>query len=1018
MRLLLLLMSDVHFTSKTDKVYKLSSHIASSVYSQLREVEKCVIFITGDITNKGTSEEFEVARDFFLEIKQLLEAESGKEIVIISVPGNHDCLHSPVNLVRSKIIESLKDADAKETSIVELCTSVQENYFSFREHTTLLKPVFEDKLWAEYELDLCGHPIRISALNASWMSTIHEKQGSLVFPIDNYITSLKEPAYSRFVLLHHPLNWYAQGSYHPLKQNIRNYATAVITGHEHHGGSGTISDSNSGSSLFFEAPALQPHALNTKVESGYLALDFDFANQKVTEHKFKIENYQSIKTDLIRTLSIETIVSHLSGLEDITQEFQNKLNEPGANFKSEDSILGIDDFYVFPELQPLKEEAFTIQDSEELLSNDPHGRKIFFLGESSSGKTTLLYQAFKRYRKLGYYPVIFNAAELKNTTELEIIKTIDKSRTAQYVNYQLLKDLPKEKLIILIDDIDRLRDGLRGLPKLIEFVNKHYSGILLSAISGFEFGELLDIDAQEATQDFTSYNIRPFGQWLKHRLIRKWCMCNNTVNTTSELEAKVHAAEKTLNVILGKNLVPGVPIYILILLQSIEKNQESALTNSHIGSYYGYMIDSSLREAGVLTSKMVEIKGYLSKLAWIFKSRKVREISLTEFIEFNRTYSDIQNTVDLNKRLEVLQTARIIVKREDYYSFTYPYIYYYFLGQYIAKNLSKDPILKDMVSEWCGSLQKQDNANCILFTAHHENDEWIINRVSEELDRCFEGEPEICFNGDIDSLNQLVEKTSTLIMEAPNVDKIREERLKSSDRLVASEDKKSADVENAPADIVELVNIINKSIITSRILGQILKGYYGDIGRSEREKLVNQIFSSQLRFLYHFISTLLKDPTALVLTIESGLEPLHGQTKSERIEEISQNIFQFLGLLCTFTLLRTAENVSSDDLKEEINIITDKYNTNAYRLIRAASSLIRPNALPFEELSKLSKDTEHNPFAFTLLQSLAAYHIRSFHLRDSDKQKLCATTRIELQKSRASDILTETIKPSIQKDEQ
>ena len=77
MRLLILLLSDIHFTINNNKVFKLSSEIATSLYPQIREADKCVIVITGDITNGGSSEEFNTAADFFFEIKDKLESESG-----------------------------------------------------------------------------------------------------------------------------------------------------------------------------------------------------------------------------------------------------------------------------------------------------------------------------------------------------------------------------------------------------------------------------------------------------------------------------------------------------------------------------------------------------------------------------------------------------------------------------------------------------------------------------------------------------------------------------------------------------------------------------------------------------------------------------------------------------------------------------------------------------------------------------------------------------------------------------
>jgi hypothetical protein len=79
-------------------------------------------------------------------------------------------------------------------------------------------------------------------------------------------------------------------------------------------------------------------------------------------------------------------------------------------------------------------------------------------------------------------------------------------------------------------------------------------------------------------------------------------------------------------------------------------------------------------------------------------------------------------------------------------------------------------------------------------------------------------------------------------------------------------------------------------------------------------------------------------------------------------------------------------------------------------LVEAATRLTRPGHLPFDAIRKLARDLESNVFAFTILQSLAAFHLHLFHTRDDDKQKLCAYLKIEMADSRAVDAKTKKTK--------
>lgn len=97
-------------------------------------------------------------------------------------------------------------------------------------------------------------------------------------------------------------------------------------------------------------------------------------------------------------------------------------------------------------------------------------------------------------------------------------------------------------------------------------------------------------------------------------------------------------------------------------------------------------------------------------------------------------------------------------------------------------------------------------------------------------------------------------------------------------------------------------------------------------------------------------------------------------------------------------------------LSDDISALVGSNPNYAYRLIGAATRLIQPGQLPHDEIRKLAKDLKDNHFAFTILQSLAVYHLHLFHTRDKDKQKLCAQLKIKMATSRAIDLKTRRTK--------
>ncbi|MET0116502.1 MAG: metallophosphoesterase [Sedimenticola sp.] len=179
MKLAILHISDIHIRGMSDKVISQASTIASGFYDYARNSDCCLIVITGDIAFSGHKEEYQAALELIINIKGLIEAEiDGREVDIILTPGNHDCTLKPENAARTTIVDQVISNNnlATNNDIVNHCTAAQKEFFEFRNCVTTAEPISDHKLWTEYELNICGHTIRISSVNASWMSRIPESQ--------------------------------------------------------------------------------------------------------------------------------------------------------------------------------------------------------------------------------------------------------------------------------------------------------------------------------------------------------------------------------------------------------------------------------------------------------------------------------------------------------------------------------------------------------------------------------------------------------------------------------------------------------------------------------------------------------------------------------------------------------------------------------------------------------------------------------------------------------------------------
>ena len=927
MKITILHLSDIHFHGNEDAIVNRAQQIAASSFSSARLSDACFIVVTGDIAFSGSNEQYVVANSFLLEIKTLILNEGCKFVEILLVPGNHDCILKPEKRSRSLLISNVIEHPeyAEDDSVVESCVEAQDNFFKFRDKLTSTPPKLDHKLYTEYEFLVANKVVRFSAINASWMSRIPENPGQLVYPANKFKDIISESADLRFVLLHHPLNWYCPSSFHELRTLIRTHATAILSGHEHISHSGEIKENNVGNSFYFEANALQPHEQD--LQSGYLILNFDYGAdsglQSLHQTTYQINSREIIINDE-RYLSLIDINSSPTPGLSLKADFLKSISDPGGGFIHPDKEhLQLEDLFVYPELKKRKskeekENSDTGQysvTSEEVLYSCDDNLRLLILGEEKAGKSTLIYQSFREFHSRGYAPILLKANEISSLGDSDFRQLLAKSAAEQYIHPDNFIRAEIKNRIVFVDDLDRLRGGLKMILKLIQVLEKEFDSIILVATTGFEITEFVIKEASQILKNYNTYEITRFGHALRLKLIRKWCLCG-TANTLSELDRQIYETENIVNIVVGRNLVPSQPFYLLILLQSSSQNQQAELKNSSFAQYYEYLMTGNLTKSGVKRDQYDELFNYVSNLAWLFRMSDMVEAGISELKGFNDTYSKIIFRVDLQPRLDLLVSAKLLKKRGDFYSFAYPYVFFFFLGRYLAKNLHK-PDIKAIVTDWCSQLIRRNNAHAILFLTYHVNDPWVIDQVAAVLSSCFSALKPIEFNGDINFINELIDNTTEQFMkiEEHDVDNNQTEIRKLRDRQDIFEENNDTDLNEDNLLDLSIFRELNLFIKTAEILGQIVKNYYGSLERTTKKELIKEVFDAPLRFLHYLFELIHNDPEAFVSELEKIMVLKNPGLESLNKRGIVRNVaFKFLGQICTGMVLRSSANISSDKL--------------------------------------------------------------------------------------------------------
>jgi hypothetical protein len=438
MKISLLHLSDIHIHGDNDEILKESTNIASTCFADAHTSDAFFIIITGDVSYSGSVEEYKAITPFLNNIKNLIRAEGCPIVEILTVPGNHDCILKPTSTVRELLIQNVisNPEISEDDSVTTECSKVQDNYFEFRDQITQTASKFDHKLLTEYEFLICNKIVRFTAINASWMSRIPEVPGQLVFPANKFSDVISQPAEFRFVLIHHPLNWYYPSSSSELRRLINTHATAILSGHEHAEHNGITQDFDLGKNLYFEARALQPHEGNLK--AGYSILTFNYGDQEVgrtaTQKSFELDQNE-INIMSVTDIPLEGVNSSLKECLALKDDFLKKICDPGGGYIHPDKEhLDIDDLFIYPEFKrkKFKEDKDDIEPihysipSEEIMNAEMEQSKLLILGDEKAGKSTLLFKAYRELHNKGLMPLYIKANEINSYNESDFTKLIDK----------------------------------------------------------------------------------------------------------------------------------------------------------------------------------------------------------------------------------------------------------------------------------------------------------------------------------------------------------------------------------------------------------------------------------------------------------------------------------------------------------------------------------------------------------------------------------------------------------------
>ncbi|GEL05530.1 metallophosphoesterase family protein [Rummeliibacillus stabekisii] len=1023
-------LSDIHFTKNYDANYILNKReeFIKFINSVLVEDKQILFLIAGDIANIGHIKEYKIAEEFFLSIDEELKSKNEDELKIdfVFLPGNHDCeLKEENEIVRNSCLMNLKQSPYLiEDDNFKNIIIVQENFESFANHFhqtwKLVESVYENSLANVLKLKIGENFLDLLIMNTSWVTTRKEKPGEMIFYLKYLKEAIDHLENPSIAVMHHPTHWLEPNNKREVEELLNSKVNVIISGHEHSQTEKLAITKNDNVTYWIEGGAFQElHNPDESSEFNLIEFQEEKHNLKISHITFdrmnKIYKNQNIDDENWISYKKNKINSTLVFNEQI-ESYLLDLGIPLSHPRKKDIIL--EDLFIFPDI----EELIYQNDTQELIRNlkidrvIEEDRKSTFLisGEKDSGKSTILKTLFKRSYQSGGYPLLVNGENINSSYGFDIQKLIRSNidRVYSREDYQKYLQLDKDKKILFIDDWHSCNLNGVSKKKFLENANKYFEQIFLFTDSELPFELLLGNNEDEKLQ-LRKLKILEFGHVKRDEFLKKWILLGQeNVIENGRLLNDLDKYKRAMEPILKNGFVPKYPLYIMVVLNSIESQNTHNLDKSSNGYYFEVLIKDSLSNLEIDFNETEKLYQYLTDLSYnIYQLDYGNRITNAEWNNFHNRHLEKYDMDPSQINFEAIKrkliSEKVIRVKENQYEFYYQYVFYFFVAQYFARNISNNKSIEAEVLDLINDIHISQNANILMFLTHLSKDSKIHDSLLTGVEYLLENNPESRLEDDFTFINKLctqiiIPQISADLDALENRNKLNEDL----DRYESSSKDDGPD-EEYNDEILEEINRANKAYKMLEVIGQILRNYYGSMEGDIKLELVNQHFSLGLRLNHWLIQQLESISSLLIENISAYIDKKNNVT-SEKASKIAKQFVHVMASIITYNnLWKVANSVGTEDLKRTFDRIEKDDASVAKRLINLLIKIEYYSEFPYKDLEIFMKENETNYIVRSIIGEVVRRYLYLNEVNRSDKQRICDIAHIKITKK---SIVQNTIK--------
>lgn len=539
-------------------------------------------------------------------------------------------------------------------------------------------------------------------------------------------------------------------------------------------------------------------------------------------------------------------------------------------------------------------------------------------------------------------------------------------------DYALWKQRPNKTLILdNLTEAPRLADDIADLAE-------DFPSIFVT-LSSDTFHAFYKDETRLA--DFAAVRIEPLTHVQQEALIRKRLALLDAHPSIED--GLVDRVEDHVNsVILSNRIMPRYPFFVLSILQTYESYMPRNIAITSYGHCYYILIVASLTRAGISDKddSVNSAFNFAEELAFALYSYSTPEPTTPfSFDSFVSSYKDrFFIRTSLINRLQHPDFGLL----NDSGLFRTDYMYYFFLGKYLASHSEQN---RGIIEYLCEYSHQDSQYLTLLFTIHHTPGDEIISEILDGISCALPAvNPATLSPAETRRFYSLVSGFSNNVLSEKTV----EEERRRDREIRDSNDEERNDGSSPGSDENELGRQLYRILKNNQIMGQVLRNRHGNLEKAKIESIIELIVDGSLRI----VNTVLKD--------EEEISKLASYIKAQEPNADVEQVRQFLRLISFLWTIDHIEGavdaINVPDISRAIKAVVRRKGTPAYDIVGYFSELNSAERLTEKERDSLLVLVEKYSDLFVkwVLSVRTQMYMNTHHSSERVEQSVCAALEI------------------------